>query len=83
VTINGTAQAISINNKEILDIFLEKRMLRLITAHLTEEEKKDLVFIKIQPNPKVFCYGLGINTIKLRGSHTSGGYSVIIPKERR
>ncbi|MHA1198082.1 MAG: pyridoxamine 5'-phosphate oxidase family protein [Candidatus Heimdallarchaeaceae archaeon] len=83
VTINGIAQVISIDNKKILEIFQEKRILRLITAHLTEEEKEDLVFVKIKPNPKVLCYGLGINVIKLRGSHTTGGYSVIIPNDRR
>ncbi|MCE7743268.1 MAG: hypothetical protein GOP50_12530 [Candidatus Heimdallarchaeota archaeon] len=83
VTITGTAEILPIENKELLDIFSKKRILRLITGHLTAEEKKELIFLKIKPDPKILCYGVGINIIKLRSGHTEGGYSVRIPKERR
>ncbi len=82
VTINGTAKILPIENEEILDIFSKKRILRLITSHLTPEEKKEVVFLKIKPDPKILCYGVGISIMKLRGGHTEGGYSVIIPEER-
>ncbi len=83
VTINGTAEILSIDHNDILEIFYQKRILRLITAHLSEEEKKDLVFLKIKPNPKILCYGVGISLLKLRGSHTEGGYSVMVPEDLR
>jgi len=69
-------------HEELLLIFTEKRILRMITMHLTDEEKKDYVFLKIKPSPKIHCYGLGYSLFKLRGSHSEGGYSVIIPEDR-
>ena len=71
-----------VDHEDLLAIFSEKRILRLITEHLTDEEKEDYVFLKLKPSPKVYCYGLGFNLFKLRGSHTEGGYTVFIPEER-
>ena len=66
-----------------MQIFAEKRILRLIIADIDLENEDELIFIKIKPNPKILCYGVGIGMFKLRGSHTTGGYSVTIPEERR
>ena len=82
VTFNGIAKIIEFENEEILDIFLQKRILRLITQHFSSEDREEYVFIKIEPYPKVICFGLGYNILKLRGSHTEGGYTVSIPKDR-
>ena len=82
VTFNGIAEVLDFENQEILGIFTKKRILSMITKHLDPEEKKDYVFIKIMPDPKVLCYGIGYNLFKLRSRHTEGGYSVTIPKER-
>lgn len=82
ITITGKAEIKPFDNGEVLEIFMEKRVLRLITQHLTEEEKKELVILKIKPNPKILCYGIGISMWKLRKGHTEGGYSVRIPKEK-
>jgi len=82
VTFNGVAEIVDFENEEILGIFSQKRILRMITKNLDPEEKKDYVFIRIKPKPKVLCYGLGYNIFKLRSKHTEGGYSVTIPKKR-
>ena len=83
VTITGTAEILSFKNEKILKVFSEKRILKMITTNLTEEEKDELILVRIKPDDKILCYGLGINILKLRGSHTSGGYSVKIPENRR
>ncbi len=82
ITLNGTAEVVPINTEEIIKIFSEKRILRLIIADINFEKEDELIFIKLNPNPKILCYGVGINILKLRGSHTTGGYSVTIPVER-
>jgi hypothetical protein len=82
ITITGKAEIKSFDNGEVLEIFMKKRILRLITQHLTEEEKKEMAIIKIKPNPKILCYGIGISMWKLRKGHSKGGYSVKIPKEK-
>ena len=82
ITLTGNAEITPIDNEEVLEIFKKKRILRLVSAHLTEEEKKELIILKIKPNPKIVCYGIGISMWKLRQGHTEGGYSVRIPKEK-
>ena len=82
VTIYGDAKIIPFDNEDILAIFSEKRILRLVTKNLNSEEMKDYVFIKIKPKPKILVYALGYSIWKLRGSHTEGGYSVRIPEKR-
>ncbi|MBY9000010.1 MAG: pyridoxamine 5'-phosphate oxidase family protein [Candidatus Heimdallarchaeota archaeon] len=83
ITINGKAEVLPVNNKELLGIFEDKRILQLIIKDIDYENDKDYIFIKIIPNPKILCYAVGFNILKLRGSHTAGGYSVSIPDKRR
>jgi len=82
ITFSGKVEILPFENKELLAIFYEKRILRMITEHLDSDEKKDYIFLKIIPKPKVHVYGVGYNILTLRKGHTEGGYSVIIPKER-
>ncbi len=82
ITINGNAEIISINSTEILDVFSKKRILRLITKEIDPRSDDEYIFIRIQPKSRILCYGVGISIWSLRGSHTVGGYSVIIPEER-
>ena len=82
ITINGKAEILSFNNADLVDIFYKKRILRMIVQNIDEKEKDDIIFIKIKPDPKILCYGVGINVLKLRNSHTEGGYSIIIPENR-
>ncbi len=82
ITLTGKAEIKPFDNGEVLEIFMEKRILRLITEHLSEESKKELVIIEIKPDPRILCYGVGISMWKLRKGHTEGGYSVRIPKEK-
>jgi hypothetical protein len=44
--------------------------------------RQKAVFIKITPNSKLFCYGLGYSLMKLRKNIEIGSYSVSIPEER-
>ena len=82
ITLNGVIEILPFENKELIAIFKEKRILRLITKHLDPEERKDYVFLKIKPKAVIQVFGVGFNIWKLRGSHTEGGYAVRIPEER-
>ena len=48
-----------------------------------EEIGMDFAYIKITPEPTVFCYGLGYGLMEMRSQHENLGYKVIIPEERR
>ena len=82
ITMNGLAKLVPVNSEDIIEIFSEKRILKMIIADIDFEKDEEYVFIKIEPDPKILCYGVGFNIWKLRGSHTEGGYSVTIPPER-
>jgi nitroimidazol reductase NimA-like FMN-containing flavoprotein (pyridoxamine 5'-phosphate oxidase superfamily) len=82
VTFNGKADFLSVEDSGIQDIFAKKRVLRLILNQIEDRERKSMTFIRIKPDSKVLCHGLGINVFKLRKSHTKGGYSVRIPESR-
>ncbi len=47
-----------------------------------EEISQDFVYIRVNPEPIVFCYGLGYSLMELRGNHTGAGYKVTIPEDR-
>lgn len=81
VTLDGKADLITLNDSDMRNIFSKKRILRLIIKQ-TEDKDPLTTFLKIRPNPKVLCFGLGYNVFKLRKGHKYGGYSVIIPQER-
>lgn len=52
----------------------------LRTSH--EKAFPDLVFIRLDPEPQVFCYGLGIPLLRLQSNIESAGYKVRIPEDR-
>ena len=82
VTLQGEAEFISIDEPGIQEIFTKKRVLRLILKEIQKDESEELTFIRIRPNPKILCYGLGYNVFKLLKGHAHGAYSVRIPKNR-
>lgn len=82
VTFQGKADFIKVDNTEIQEIFTKKRVLKLIIEEIQQGKQESMTFIRIKPNPKVLCYGLGYNVFKMRNAHGQGGYSVIIPQDR-
>lgn len=43
----------------------------------------EYAYVKITPEPTVFCFGLGYGIMELRGDHTGAAYKVSIPEHRR
>jgi general stress protein 26 len=82
ITLNGVAKLVPVNTEDIIEIFLEKRILKMIIADIDFDKNEEYVFIKIEPDPKILCYGVGFSIWKLRGSHTEGEYFVTIPSEK-
>lgn len=82
VTFYGNIELIPTDTPGILTLFQRKRILRLITKEIKEDLTEPYIFMKMIPDPKVLCFGVGIGIIKLRKAHAQGGFSVIIPKSR-
>ena len=79
VTFRGRAEIVPATDPDGLWAFGKHRILRDNLAWL---EDSDAVFIKLTPNPKVNCYGLGISLLQIRRQHTGAAYSVRIPASR-
>ncbi len=82
VTFYGKAKLIPLDTPEISELFQSKRILRLISMEVKQGTNESLTFLKMTPNPKVLCFGVGISAMKLRKNHAKGAYSVIIPNGR-
>jgi nitroimidazol reductase NimA-like FMN-containing flavoprotein (pyridoxamine 5'-phosphate oxidase superfamily) len=74
VMFRGTAEILPFSDQTGQKAFQTKRILRM---------NPEKTFIRIRPEPRVVCYGLGIGIMEMRSDHTNAGYSVTIPPERR
>jgi len=84
VQFQGTAQIVPFNDIEAQESFksgpkILKTNLKQVSKMSNKEE--GVVFIRIIPNEKLFCYGLGIRLIKLRKNIESGSYFVRISED--
>jgi len=85
VQFQGNAEIIPYNNSEAQEAFLQgSRILKMNINQVGKinPENEDPVFIKILPNKKMFCYGVGLNIMELRKDIESGSYFVLIPPDR-
>ena len=57
--------------------------LRIGRMNVQTDTEEEIVYIKMTPEPTVFCYGVGIGIMELRGDHENAAYKVIIPEDRR
>lgn len=76
----GTAEIVSPDDPDGIWAFQQSRIGRMNLG--TDSGNQRLVFIKLNPEPKVFVYGLGYGLMELRSQHTEVGYKVTIPEER-
>ncbi len=83
ITITGKIEFLSLENKNIVNIFHEKRILRLVITQAIKEKRDNFTFLKLIPNVKILCFGVGYSILELRKAHTEGAYSVLIPESRR
>ncbi|MHA1925128.1 MAG: pyridoxamine 5'-phosphate oxidase family protein [Candidatus Thorarchaeota archaeon] len=81
VMFRGTAELVPFDDSEAQWAFSQKRVLRM-TQRLDPEILENTLFIKMRPEPTVFCYGVGIGVMELRSHLSEGDYKVIIPSER-
>ncbi len=82
VTFNGHAEILPFDTEEVLEIFNQKRILRFVISDSPPEERGDYVIIKITPNPRVLCFGVGFKLLEFRRKHMVAGYTVTIPNDR-
>ncbi len=80
VAFRGSTEVVPFADPDGWWAFEQRRILRDNAAWLADS---DPVFLKLTPEPKVLCYGLGIGLNRLRKDHTSGSYRTYIPEERR
>jgi nitroimidazol reductase NimA-like FMN-containing flavoprotein (pyridoxamine 5'-phosphate oxidase superfamily) len=83
VMFRGTAEIVPFNTPDARWAMSQKRIQRMNLETEPEQSGTNIVFIKITPDPTVFCYGLGFGIMEMRSNHTNVGYKIDIPKERR
>jgi hypothetical protein len=79
----GTAEIVPFENPDAQWAMSQTRIGRMNLQTEADASGADYVFIKINPEPTVFCYGLGHSIMEMRGDHTNMGYKVTIPEGRR
>lgn len=79
----GTAEIVPFEDPDAQWAMSQTRIGRMNLQTEADASGADYVFIKIRPEPTVFCYGLGHGLMEMRGDHTNMGYKVTIPEERR
>ncbi|RDE13285.1 MAG: hypothetical protein C4K47_06345 [Candidatus Thorarchaeota archaeon] len=79
VMFRGKAKIVMPDDSDGRWAFSQKRILRM---NQSAEATTESVFIGIDPEPTVFCYGVGIGINQLRKHIESGAYKVTIPEER-
>lgn len=85
VQFQGTAKIIPFSDKEAQNSFRNgPKILKTNLVQVSKMNKKEeeMVFIKIIPNRKIYCYGPGIGLMRLRKDIESGSYFVKIHDER-
>jgi general stress protein 26 len=83
VMFRGTAEILPDNDVEGRWAMSQTRIGRMNLQTEAEEVGTELAYIKINPEPTVFCYGVGIGIMELRGDHANSAYKVTIPEDRR
>jgi hypothetical protein len=79
----GTAEILPVSDKDAKWAMSRKRIQRMNLDTDLEQAGATMAFVRIIPEPTVFCYGLGFTIMEMRANHTNVGYKVIIPAERR
>ena len=78
----GASEIVPLDDDDGQWTFRQHRILRFNITSAKEETLKKAVFIKLVPEPTLFCYGLGMSVMEIRRSHESGSYKVEIPEAR-
>ena len=80
ISLQGTAELVSVDDAEGREAFAAGRILRdnLKQADSTE----GAVFIRIRPKRRVHCYGIGIGLLTIARKPSEAGYSLEIPSDR-
>ena len=79
----GKAEIVPITDPDARWAMSQKRIQRMNLGTSPEQAGTNMVFIKVNPEPTVFCYGLGFGLMEMRSNHTNVGYKVNIPDNRR
>ncbi len=80
VMLRGTAELRGLDDEDGQWAFQQRWILRknMEMDALVEEA----VFIRIDPDPIVFCFGVGVSLLKVMRDPSAGGYKVRVPDDR-
>lgn len=81
VMFRGNAEIIDIADPDFKWAFQQSRILRM-NEDADVSDVDGAVVIKINPERKVFVFGLGYSLMELRSDLSKGSYSVMIPENR-
>ena len=83
VMFRGTAEIVPGNDADGIWAMSQTRVGRMNLQEVAEDTGTEFAYIKITPEPTIFCFGLGFGLMELRGDIENAGYKVTIPDDRR
>lgn len=79
--LRGTAEILPLDDPDGQWAFHQKRILKM-NLEMPPEVLQDAVFIKMRPEPTVFCFGLGYGIMDIARPLDEVMYKVAIPEDR-
>ncbi|MFW9805615.1 MAG: pyridoxamine 5'-phosphate oxidase family protein [Candidatus Thorarchaeota archaeon] len=83
VMFRGTAQILPGDDVDGRTAMSQSRIGRMNVQTGANDSGVEYSYIKLTPEPTIFCYALGYGLREMRSNHTGLGYKVTIPEERR
>ncbi|MCY3411855.1 MAG: pyridoxamine 5'-phosphate oxidase family protein [Candidatus Heimdallarchaeota archaeon] len=77
IQFQGTAEIIDIQNEEIIELFMNKRILRMVIKDAIENADQNVI-LKITPDKTIFGHGLGLSIMEMKKNHVAGGFKTYI-----
>lgn len=83
VMFRGTAEILPASDVDGRWAMSQTRIGRMNLQTEAESIGTEIVYIKMTPEPTVFCFGVGYGLMELRGHIESAMYKVTVPENRR
>lgn len=77
IQFQGTAEILPVTDPLGVETFRQSRMLRMSLQLASGPES--VVFIRITPDSRLYCYGVGMSIMRLKNDHAAGSYVVEAP----
>ncbi|MFX1538465.1 MAG: pyridoxamine 5'-phosphate oxidase family protein [Promethearchaeota archaeon] len=82
ISFQGTAEILPFEDSDARKSYTKSSLRRMVRYTEKSAYRDSAVFLKISPNKRISCFGLGVSLIKMMKDPEEGYYSILIPSTR-